>query len=256
MNGLSRHGVGSSGGGAARRCPSRREWRERIAHRFDERRREPESWGDDLAHLESCDACRDITLELDPTLLFRPLAAPMPDLDEAAEVASMRQAVTALRRAERVERHEDRSWADLPWTPWNRWAAAALVVLSAVSLGAGALRDGLWIRLGHGLPGNRSVVSRSLSEEGGDYGEIAGITTTRTASSEDALLPVRSEPLGSVVEDTLDALPLIEPFEPDALGTGIFGSGIGADTWIWENEKIAVIWVVNSGEIESDLQGV
>lgn len=252
----------SSRGGhdATPHCPSRGEWRDRLAHRFDAERVEPESWREDLAHLESCDVCRGITLELDPSLLFRPLAAPVPAFDAAAEAASMRQAVTALRRAERVEGLEHRSWTDprwrgLPRAPWSRWAAAALVTLTALSLGAGAWTDDSWTaRLWSGASRNASVLSREAPTEG-DYGEIAGFTATGTGIPAGVFLPDRFDPLGSVVEDALDTLPLIEqPF--DSFGTDVYGAGVGGDPVIWENEKTAVIWIVDPGEHEGDLQGV
>lgn len=262
MNGLVRGRDGSSGnGGPGGRCPSRGDWRERLAHRWEMERTEPEGWREDLAHLEHCDSCREITLELDPTLLFRPLAAPTPELDAAAEVASMQQAVAALRRAERVEGRESRSRTGLPWTSWGGRAAAAVVALTALSLGAGVWTDDpssgrLWDR----APWNASVLSRTLSPEDGGYGEIAGLTATTTGIPGGALLPGRSEALGSVVEDTVDRLPLIEPFEPDpygdAYGTDAYGTGVGGDPVIWGNDKTDVIWMVDFGEIEGEPQDV
>lgn len=120
-------------------CLSERQWRERLAHRFDPERTEPESWPQDLDHLDRCDSCRERAVELDPSLLFRRLAAPA--LDEAAETASMQRAVAALRRAERVVKPEPRT-AVRAWTIGGRWAAAALVALSALSLGAGVWSGG------------------------------------------------------------------------------------------------------------------
>lgn len=256
MTGMSpqgRYGSGA-GGGPSRRCPSRGEWRDRLAHRFDAGRPEPESWCEDLAHLDRCESCREITLELEPTLLFRSLAAPVASLDASTEAASMLQAVTALRRAERVEGLEHRSgtgrrWSDLARTPGSRWAAAVLVALTALSLGTGAWRSSE----------DPSVLSRGASGEElyGEpgYGEIAGITTTGTEIAGGLWLPNRDS-LGSVVEDTLDMLPLIEPFEADPYGTDIYGAGVGEEPVIWETEKAAVIWMVDSGEHEGDLQGV
>lgn len=266
MSEMSRRG----GHGAMPHCPSRGEWRDRLAHRFDAERVEPESWREDLAHLESCDVCRGITLELDPTLLFRSLAAPLPALDASAEVASMRRAVTALRRAERVEGLEHRSstdlrWRDLPWAPWSRWAAAAVVALTALSLGAGAWTDDPWTALlWSGESRDASVLSREASVEGegrpesveGDYGEIAGITTTGTEIPAGVFLPDRFDPLGSMVEDTVNTLPLIEPFEPDSFGPGVYGASFGGDPEIWGSDKSDFIWLANSGEHEGDLKGV
>lgn len=276
MTGMLRQGFDGAGGGTARRCPSRGEWRARLAHRFNAELAEPESWREDLAHLDVCGSCREITLELEPTLLFRSLAAPEPSLDASTEAASMLQAVTALRRAERVEGLERRSgtvlrWADLAKAPWSRWAAAAVVALTALSLGAVTRTDD---------PRTTSVLSRAASPQGevhersggeegyreevdrewryGEkaYGEIAGITTIGTEIPPGLLVPNRLDPLGSVVEDTLDTLPLIEPFETDSYGTDIYGTGVGEDPVIWQTEKTALIWMVDSGGHEGDLQGV
>jgi len=266
MSEMSRRG----GHGATPHCPSRGEWRDRLAHRFDAERVEPESWREDLAHLESCDLCRGITLELDPSLLFRSLAAPVPALDAAAEVASMRRAVTALRRSGRIEEIEHRSWTDLRWrdlprAPSSRWAAAVLVALTALSLGAGAWMDDPWTALlWSGASRDASVLSRGASTGGeggpetvegdyGDYDEIAGFTTTGTEIPAGVL--DRFDPLGSMVEDTVDKLPLIEqPF--DSFGTDIYGAGVGGPPEILQSEETDIIWMANSGEHEGDLQGV
>lgn len=265
MSEMSRRG----GHGATPHCPSRGEWRDRLAHRFDAERAEPESWREDLAHLEGCDVCRGITLALDPSLLFRSLAAPVPAFDAAAEVASMRQAVTALRRSGRIEGLEHRSradlrWRDLPRAPWSQWAAAAVVALTALTLGAGAWTDDPWTALLSSRESrDASVLSLEASEgEGrpesveGDYGEIAGITTTGTEIPAGAFLPDRFDSLGSMVEDTVDTLPLIEPFEPDSFGPGVYGASFRGDPEIWGSEKTDFIWMANSGEHEGDLQGV
>ena len=259
-------GGAGAGGGSARPCPSRGEWRARLAHRFDAERTEPESWREDLAHLDRCEVCRETTRELDPTLLFRSLASeggrnPVASLDASAEAASMVQAVTALRRAERVEGLEGRRdtggrWSDVARAPWGRWAAAALVALTTLSLGTVTWTDD---------PETASVLSRTgvVSETDGprddgvgSYGEIAGIITTGTELPAGSLGPDRLVPLGSVVEDTLDTLPLIEPFETDPYGTDIYGAGSGDDPVIWQTETTALIWMVDSGDHEGDLQGV
>lgn len=265
MSRISTRGPDGSGVGSARRCPSRGEWRDRLAHRFDAERTEPESWREDLAHLDGCESCRELTLELEPTLLFRSLAAPVASLDASAEAASMVQAVTAMRRAGRVEGLERRSgtelrWSDLARAPWSRWAAAALVALTALSLGTGAWTDDPWAtRLWNRTFEERSVLSRGASGERlyGEpgYGEIAGLTTTGTRIGDGLLFPNRDS-LGSVVEDAVDTLPLIEPFGTDSYGTDIYGAGVGEDPVIWETEKTALIWMVDSGGHEGDLQGV
>ncbi|HEV2844454.1 MAG TPA: hypothetical protein VG477_06390 [Thermoanaerobaculia bacterium] len=106
-------------------CPS---WKTLV---LDRERRErdgadPEGWAEALEHFDACRDCRSEALKADPLLVFRR----MPELDlpaagERSEVESMRQAVTAMRTAKRLE--SGRRFAG-----WRRWAAAA--VLAAVSL--------------------------------------------------------------------------------------------------------------------------
>jgi hypothetical protein len=112
-------------------CPERRDWQRLTAHRRDPQGREPAGWKDALEHLDRCDRCRGEALAVDPTLLFRRLPAP-PVIDADTEAAAMRRAVTALRRAERVE---GRFARPASIATWGRWAAAAAVGLLVLSLG-------------------------------------------------------------------------------------------------------------------------
>jgi len=187
-------------------CPSERQWRERMAHRFDPERSEPASWPQDLAHLDRCTPCRERASELDPTLLFRRLAAPLPALDEAADVAAMQDAVAALRRAERVARPVRRPLAQ--WAAGARWAAAALVVLSALSLGAG-------------------VWSGGASGAGAPVGLAA----------QPAVPELPQEALA--LQEALDSMPLIEPVD-------VSTTGEVEDSLIWETDEMALIWVGDS----------
>lgn len=57
------------------------------------------AWAEALDHLDGCAACRRPALTADPTLLFRSL--PRVEVT-ASDVASMRQAVASMRRAQRV----------------------------------------------------------------------------------------------------------------------------------------------------------
>lgn len=87
----------------------------------------PASWQEAVEHFDGCSHCRRDALAADPLLVFRRLpGAELSPAAERSEVESMRQAVTAMRTASRLESR--RSLAG-----WKRWAAAA--VLAGVSLG-------------------------------------------------------------------------------------------------------------------------
>jgi hypothetical protein len=82
-----------------------------------------------MEHFDACVLCRREALAADPLLVFRRLpAVELTPAEEGSEVEAMRQAVTAMRTARRIEAR--RSFAG-----WRRWAAAA--VLALVSLGVG-----------------------------------------------------------------------------------------------------------------------
>ena len=82
-----------------------------------------------MEHFDACTLCRREALAADPLLVFRRLpAAELTPAEERSEVEAMRQAVTAMRTARRIEAR--RSFAG-----WRRWAAAA--VLAVASLGVG-----------------------------------------------------------------------------------------------------------------------
>ena len=88
---------------------------------------EPAGWAAAVAHFDACPRCRREALLADPLLVFRRL--PATELDEAAErseVESMRQAVTAMRTARRLESRRR-------FTGWRRWAAAAVLALASLS---------------------------------------------------------------------------------------------------------------------------
>jgi hypothetical protein len=90
---------------------------------------EPGGWADAVQHFDGCALCRRDALTADPLLVFRRL--PMVELapaEERSEAEAMRQAVAAMRTAERLElrRH---------FTGWRRWAAAAVLAVAALSVG-------------------------------------------------------------------------------------------------------------------------
>jgi hypothetical protein len=88
---------------------------------------EPAGWAAAVTHFDACPRCRREALLADPLLVFRRL--PAAELDEAAErseVETMRQAVTAMRTAQRLESRRR-------FTGWRRWAAAAVLTLAALS---------------------------------------------------------------------------------------------------------------------------
>jgi hypothetical protein len=88
---------------------------------------EPAGWAAAVTHFDACPRCRREALLADPLLVFRRL--PAAELDEAAErseVETMRQAVTAMRTARRLDSRRR-------FTGWRRWAAAAVLALAALS---------------------------------------------------------------------------------------------------------------------------
>jgi hypothetical protein len=107
-------------------CP---DWRGLAALRRQEPQEdaEPAGWAAAVAHFDACPRCRREALLADPLLVFRRL--PAAELDEAAErseVETMRQAVTAMRTARRLDSRRR-------FTGWRRWAAAAVLALAALS---------------------------------------------------------------------------------------------------------------------------
>jgi hypothetical protein len=87
---------------------------------------DPEGWPEALEHFDACRDCRDEALTADPVLVFRRLPAlDLPAAAEASEVDSMRQAVSAMRTAQRLD-------SGRRFGGWRRWTAAA--VLAGVSL--------------------------------------------------------------------------------------------------------------------------
>ena len=90
---------------------------------------DPEGWTEALEHFDACRDCRSEALKADPLLVFRRLPAlDLPaagERSERSEVESMRQAVTAMRTAKRLDSRRR-------FAGWRRWAAAA--VLAGVSL--------------------------------------------------------------------------------------------------------------------------
>jgi hypothetical protein len=107
-------------------CP---DWSGLAALRFQNPQEdaEPAGWASAVTHFDACPRCRREALLADPLLVFRRL--PAVELDEAgerSEVETMRQAVTAMRTARRLESRRR-------FTGWRRWAAAAVLTLAALS---------------------------------------------------------------------------------------------------------------------------
>jgi hypothetical protein len=102
-------------------CP---DWTALAARRDD-------GWTAAVEHFDNCTLCRREALLADPLLVFRRL--PVAELtagEERAEVEAARQAVAAMRTAERLEFR--RSFAG-----WRRWAAAAVLAGTALTMGRG-----------------------------------------------------------------------------------------------------------------------
>jgi hypothetical protein len=106
-------------------CP---DWNGLVALR-DREGSAPAGWTEALDHLDACSRCRPEALEADPLLVFRRLPAPeMTPAEESAEVDSMRQAVTAMRTARRLDTRRR-------FAGWRRWTAAAVLALASLALG-------------------------------------------------------------------------------------------------------------------------
>jgi len=203
-------------------CPTPLQWRELIAHRFEPERPEPEGWSEARDHLERCDACRETAVEHDPTLLFQRLATPIPALEGADEATAMRQAVTALRRAEGVERAERD--ATRSWSAPGRWAAAAgtfaasLVAIAALSLGAGR-SEGVW---GEGI-WSEGAEPRRPSE--------ATSAAAPRAPSDESLV---AADFGPAVDEALRTMPVFESEGFDESAT--------ADPMVFDGEKTTLLF--------------
>jgi len=92
---------------------------------------EPDGWAAAVEHFDTCSLCRREALMADPLLVFRRL--PVVELtpgEERAEVEAMRQAVAAMRTAERLDVRRG-------FAGWRRWAAAAMLAVAALSAGRG-----------------------------------------------------------------------------------------------------------------------
>jgi|GEM_PF-5558287 len=217
-------------------CPSSGQWNDLLAHRYEADRDQPEGWGWALAHMEQCASCRKTAVGLDPTLLFRRLTAPAPALEPAAEVAAMQQAVAAMRRADRVERTEQRSHGGM-WTSGGRWVAAAAVALSTLSLGASLWNDGLWQKGPGGegsLAAGLGAVPSSLDlvlDAVGEMPAIESFGTPQSASDE-----------GPMIWES-EGMPAFEPF-------GIPESASVEGPMIWESEVATLIMLPGSEELQ------
>lgn len=92
-------------------------------------RRDEDDWAAAVEHFDDCTLCRREALAADPLLIFRRLpVAELPPAEEQAEIAGVRQAVAAMRKAERLEGRRR-------FAGWRRWAAAAVLAGAALTAG-------------------------------------------------------------------------------------------------------------------------
>jgi hypothetical protein len=106
-------------------CP---EW-SRLAALRTPQDTEPEGWASALEHFDGCPRCRPEALKADPLLVFRRLpVAELTAAEERSEVESVRQAVTAMRTASRLESRRR-------FGGWRRWAAAAVLAFASLTVG-------------------------------------------------------------------------------------------------------------------------
>ncbi|HEV8581530.1 MAG TPA: hypothetical protein VGX68_20890 [Thermoanaerobaculia bacterium] len=102
-------------------CP---DWNRAAASRSSE----PDGWAAAVEHFDACTLCRQEALAAEPLLVFRrlPLVVLTP-AEEHSEVEAVRQAVAAMRTAERLESRRR-------FAGWQRWAAAAVLTFAALSV--------------------------------------------------------------------------------------------------------------------------
>ncbi|HWM91619.1 MAG TPA: hypothetical protein VN493_12705 [Thermoanaerobaculia bacterium] len=120
-------------------CP---DWTTLAAHRREPKGVEPAGWSEALAHFDGgCKVCRKAALKSDPTLVFRRLpavpAAVMTESQERAEVDAVRQAVSAMRAASRLDslKTGKRAFGGFgSFGRWKRWSAAAALTLVGLSI--------------------------------------------------------------------------------------------------------------------------
>ena len=108
-------------------CP---DWEGLVAHRRQPSAAEPAAWPAAIGHLRGCAACRRRAFAADPTLVFQLTPEPVP---RPAEVEAMRQGVAALRNATRLRPGGAGRGARGPAIAAGRAAAAAGLLLLALS---------------------------------------------------------------------------------------------------------------------------
>ncbi len=127
----------------SRGCPS--DWLPLLDHRFDPEVAEPADWPRLRAHLDGCARCREEACAIDPTLAFGRLPEVYVD---AADIASMKQAVATLRRGRELETESAAVEKQLPRGRFALsrrvmgWAAAVTLVVAGGGLAERALQDG------------------------------------------------------------------------------------------------------------------
>jgi hypothetical protein len=91
--------------------------------------RRDDGWAAAVEHFDGCTLCRREALTADPLLIFRRLpVAELTPAEEQAEIDGVRQAVAAMRKAERLEGRRR-------FAGWRRWAAAAVLAMAALTAG-------------------------------------------------------------------------------------------------------------------------
>ena len=128
-------------------CPS---WNALVLRR-ERDGADPEGWTEALEHFDACRDCRSAAVAADPLLVFRRMPAlDLPAAEERSEVESMRQAVTAMRTAKRLESGR--------FAGWRRWAAAAVLVAASLSVS----QDKAHLELASGMPETGPAIIENL----------------------------------------------------------------------------------------------
>lgn len=164
-------------------CP---DWSGLVARRDAEISGEA-AWDDALVHFDGCPHCREEALRAEPTLLFRTLRRPSGETGPGDDVATMQQAVTALRRAREIDPLPRRRFG---MSPTLRLAAALAALLGATLLGMTVLGPG----------GVEDEIAPALSAAAGRSSEVSD------EIAKDVLRPATLD---------LSHIPLVEDVDPE-----------------------------------------
>lgn len=210
-------------------CPS--DWLPLLDHRFDPEAAEPADWPRLRTHLDGCARCREEACAIDPTLAF----GRMPEVQiDAADIASMKQAVATLRRGRALETESAAAEAPLAGLSIGRfslsrramaWAAAVTLVVAGGSLAERALWDG-----------RQAVAVSEPTVEEPAFAVDEALATERIEIASDPRLILDDMAMEMLAEDIADG-PIVESIDP--------GSTVYTLASQPSSTRAAVAWVIN-----------